>query len=65
MKISLSNFESVVDDRVLSRGEDYFQEGAVRNLKEIKGGEWIASVEDAQNYKVNVFLKNSHVLRWS
>ncbi len=45
MKIPLSKFESVIDPVIVRRGDEYFSNSAVNGLKQLKAGEWIASVE--------------------
>jgi hypothetical protein len=61
MKIPLSKFESVIDSVIVRRGEDYFCNDAVSGLKELKAGEWIASVEGTEIYKVRIQLKGDTV----
>jgi len=61
MKISLRNFETIIDDVIVSRGEEYFYNEAVRGLKKLKNGEWIASVEGTEVYKVRISLKGKDV----
>jgi len=61
MKIPLSKFDSVIDSVIVSRGEDYFCNEAVRGLKKLKDGEWVASVEGTEIYKVRIQLKGDTV----
>ena len=43
--IALDNFESCVPYRILLRGEEYYEIGAVSELEEDSPGEWTATVE--------------------
>ena len=61
MKIPLLKFESVVDQVIVRRGEEYFCSSAVNGLKQLKTGEWIASVEGTEIYKVRIQLKGDTV----
>jgi len=61
MKIPLSKFESVIDPVIVRRGEEYFYNDAVRGLKKLKDGEWIALVEGTEIYKVHISLKGKNV----
>lgn len=65
MKIPLSKFETVIDAVIVSRGEEYFYTEAVRGLKKLKNGEWVASVEGTEVYKVRVSLKGKNVHAYS
>ena len=65
MKISLQNFESTLDPRIVARGEEYFYDEAVRGLKQIKDDQWGASVEGTEIYKVRVSLKGADVVDYS
>lgn len=61
MKIPLSKFETVIDSAIIRRGEEYFCNGAVNGLKQLKIGEWIASVEGTEIYRVQIHLKGDSV----
>ena len=65
MKIPLSKFESVIEPVIVSRGEEYFDDEAVRELKQLKDGEWIASVEGTEVYKVRISFKGKNVHDYS
>lgn len=57
----MSKFESLVEPVIVSRGEEYFYSEAVRGLKKLKDGEWVASVEGTEVYKVSISLKGKNV----
>ncbi len=65
MKISVQNFESTLDPRIVARGEEYFHDEAVHGLKQIKDDRWGASVEGTEVYKVSVSLKDAVVVDYS
>ena len=65
MKIFLKKFESAIDSRIVNRGSEYFADGAVRGLKQIKDGVWGASVEGTEKYKVRIHLKGDEVAEHS
>src|SRR3989338_2024190 len=65
MKISLERFESTIDERIVNRGSEYFADGAVGGLKQIKDGVWVASVEGTEKYKVRINLKGDEVAEHS
>src|SRR3989338_2117840 len=62
MKISLQKFESAIDERIINRGSEYFSDGAVHGLKQIKDDVWVASVEGTEKYKVKIALKGDEVV---
>lgn len=65
MSISLREFESEIDTIIVSRGHDYFSNGAVSDLKQIKDDAWVAFVEGTERYRVNIILKGDDVLDYS
>lgn len=65
MKISLSEFESGIDSQIVSRGQDYFSNGAVSGLKQITDDTWAAYVDGTERYKVRVVLKGEDVVNYS
>lgn len=65
MKISLAKFESGIDTVIISRGHDYFSNGAVRDLSQIKDGAWAASVDGTETYSVRIILKSDDLVDWS
>lgn len=61
MKITLTTFESLIGPLIVSRGKEYLLNGAVRGLKKLKEGEWVASVHGTDIYKVRISLKGKDV----
>lgn len=62
--ISLDNFENVVPYKIVMRGEEYFDEGAVSELEETSQGEWIASVTGTEDYEVEITIAKNEVTSW-
>ncbi len=56
MKITLSNFESVIDYAVLNRGKQYWRQGLVQDLEEIEDGNWTALVEGTEVYEIRISI---------
>ena len=42
--VTISNFERYVLPKILARGEDYYDSGAVLGIEEESPGEWFATV---------------------
>ena len=62
MNISLKNFESDMDNVIVSRGSEYFANQAVRGLRQIKADQWTASVDGAKPYQVRISLRDDNVV---
>jgi len=62
--ITLSNFENIVPSVILMRGKDYYNDNAVRILKEISTGEWEATVEGTEEYSVEISLEGNEIESW-
>jgi len=62
MNISLSKFESAIDASITTRGHDYFSNGAVSSLKQIKDDSWAAYVDGTERYKIRVILEGDDVV---
>lgn len=63
--IRLSNFESIVPFKILSRGEKYYDENAVSELEEYSPGEWNAIVSGTEDYEVDISLSGDEIEAWS
>jgi hypothetical protein len=61
IKFTLNNIEKWIDEVIVSRGEEYFDMGAVIELEEIDRGRWNALVEGTDDYNVHVLLKGAEV----
>ena len=62
--ITLDNFESCVPYRILVRGEEYYETGAVSELEEDSPGEWTATVEGTENYSVEISMDGKEIKSW-
>lgn len=62
--IALDNFESCVPYRILLRGEEYYEIGAVSELEEDSPGEWTATVEGTENYNVEMSMDGKEIKSW-
>ncbi len=59
---SINNFESAIPQKILARGQDYFDSGAVYELEELEPGVWQAAVEGTAPYEVvAIFTKKQQV----
>ena len=65
MKLTLDNFENHVPFRILARGLDYFESGAVVSLEEVSDGEWDAEVVGSKTYEVEVTIEEDGSISWN
>ncbi len=63
-EILLSDFDTLVPPKIYSRGEEYYEEGAVFDLHEESEGEWVASVRGTEDYRVEIELKGGQIESW-
>ena len=62
--LSLDNFESHIDAKIMARGFAYFQDQAVEGLEEQSKDKWEAVVSGSENYEVDIQLKHEEVIDW-
>ncbi len=62
--ITISNLEKYVLPKILMRGEDYYESGAVLEIEEESPGEWIATVCGTENYEVTVSMEGNEIIAW-
>ena len=62
--ITIDNFEGIVPYKILMRGEEYYESGAVSDLKETLPGEWTATVDGTRSYTVEISLEGDKVDSW-
>ena len=55
--ITLDNFEAIVPFKILMRGQEYYELGAVSDLEEASSGEWTATVDGTRSYTVEISLE--------
>lgn len=62
--ITLDNFENFVPYKILTRGEEYYDNDAVSELEETSPGEWTATVEGTDEYNVEISMNGKNVESW-
>lgn len=62
MKISLTEFEQIIDETILKRGLSYFENGYVTDFIEIAMGEYEAAVSGTEEYTVRLKIKNDIIV---
>jgi hypothetical protein len=62
MKISLNSFEQLIDETILKRGLEYFEQGYVSEFTTIATNEYEAIVEGSEDYTVNFIIENDIVV---
>ena len=62
--MTLSNFETCVPYKILTRGEDYYYSGTVSDLEEHEPGEWTATVSGTEKYEVERSLEGDEIVSW-
>jgi uncharacterized Zn finger protein len=63
--MTFKNFENKIDPVILSRGYDYFTDGAVEDLTEKPAGQWNAVVAGSDDYEVTVLTNGIKIIEWS
>lgn len=63
-EILLSDFDTLVPPKIYSRGEEYYEDGAVFDLHEESEGEWVVSVRGTEDYRVEIELKGGQIESW-
>lgn len=61
MNLYLNRFEQQINDIILERGYDYFEEGCVTEVKDLGHGDYEATVEGSDTYTVRLHLEGSQV----
>jgi uncharacterized Zn finger protein len=65
MKLTLKNFEQVVDSVIVNRGLDYFERSFVTEVEKLTDSTWRAIVEGTSDYQVQVALEKDTILHWT
>ena len=58
--LTLQNFEKQLNQSILQRGKQYYQQKAVGTLEESEKDTWMAEVEGSETYSVEVTLKDNN-----
>jgi len=62
MKIPLNSFEQLIDETILKRGLEYFEQGYVSEFTTTAVNEYEAIVEGSEDYTVNLIIENDIVV---
>jgi hypothetical protein len=62
MKIPLNSFEQLIDETILKRGLEYFEQGYVSEFTSIATNEYQTIVEGSEDYTVNLIIENDIVV---
>ena len=62
--MNLKDFEKFVEDKIVSRGKAYFQDGDVRKLEKVSENEFSAVVTGTSLYTVYVKLKGETIVEY-
>lgn len=62
--MTLYNFENSIRPIILMRGQDYYNDHAVKELNEQSPGEWEATVEGTEEYNVEISLEGNEISSW-
>lgn len=65
MRIQLSSFEQVIDEKILDRGLKYFKSGAVDDLEELETGRFEAQVRGTENYTVRLRISGNVITEFA
>ena len=60
----LDDFENEISAVIFRRGEDYYENGLVEDLKEVAPGRWNAVVEGTTDYETEVCVENGEITSW-
>jgi hypothetical protein len=63
--LTLKNFDNTIDPDILERGERYYRQGAVEQLKEDRSGEFIGHVRGTDFYAVRVVIDDDEIVEYS
>lgn len=61
--MTLKDFENQIEPKILERGNDYFQEGNVEFIEEIKKNNWVADVVGSDDYQVEIGLTSKNEIK--
>ena len=59
--MTIQNFDKFVDKILVKQGEEAFEQGKVSSLEELEDGLWVASVEGATTYEVEILLHKNTI----
>lgn len=56
MKLTLNNFEQLINEKIVKRGRNYFNNGYVTDVEETEEGEFEIIVQGSDTYSVNLTI---------
>ena len=59
--MTIQNFDKFVDEILVKQGKESFEQGKVSSLEELEDGLWVASVEGATTYEVEILLHKNTI----
>ena len=59
--MTIQNFDKFVDEILVKQGEEAFEQGKVSSLEELEDGLWVASVDGATTYEVEILLHKNTI----
>ncbi len=64
LSLTLDNFETLIEPKILQRGADYFRTGSVIKIQKVADDEFSAWVMGSRDYNVLVKLNDSQVVNY-
>ncbi|MEP6925864.1 MAG: SWIM zinc finger family protein [Pyrinomonadaceae bacterium] len=64
LSLTLDNFETLIEPKILERGADYFKSGSVLKIQKVADGEFSAWVMGSRDYNVLVKLDGTKVVNY-
>lgn len=62
---TLENIEAIAPYKIFVRGEEYYEEGAVKELEETDSGKWEATVCGTDEYNIDIWLEENEIVDWN
>ena len=59
--MTIQNFDKFVDKTLVKQGKEAFEKGQVSSLEELEDGLWVATVEGATTYEVEILLHKNTI----
>ena len=59
--MTIQNFDKFVDEILVKQGKEAFEKGQVSSLEELEDGLWVATVEGATTYEVEILLHKNTI----
>ena len=59
--MTIQNFDKFVDETLVKQGKEAFEKGQVSSLEELEDGLWVATVEGATTYEVEILLHKNTI----